>query len=122
MLRIHSKEEILLPIPTPFLPAYLVPAPALGGPLCVLLEIPKTADNYPSEKTDQQPAKIQSWSTAPWVVFSGKHQHSYLTPRDGNAFTMLLGSAAQLSHGRLYGDTGRVRWPSLTQDPHRCPR
>lgn len=32
---IHTKEEILLPIPTPFLPAYLVLAPELDGPpLC----------------------------------------------------------------------------------------
>lgn len=73
MPHIHRKEEILLPVPTPFLSTYLVPAPALGGLLCMLLEVPKPANNYPREKTIQLPAKMQSWSTIPWVVFSGQH-------------------------------------------------
>lgn len=62
MPHIHSKKILLL-IPTPFLPACLVTAPALDGPLCVLLEVPKRADNYPSEKAIHLPAKMQSWST-----------------------------------------------------------
>jgi len=81
MPHIHSKKEILLPIPTPFLPAYPVPGPAVDGPLCVLLEVPKTAGNSPSKKAISCLQKC-SHGAQPHGLFSQDNTNTVTSPQD----------------------------------------